>query len=107
MKNPTPALIPVLLFALIVCSCDNGTDSSGATPVSYKVYDKYYYIGPRGQPDTTYYWHTMSKAEFDGLFQYLPEVLPVDTIPRADLNSQHAVSFVKHTNDWYDLGVSL
>ncbi len=107
MKIPICMAITALILALTVCSCENGTTTPGTSPVSYKVYDKYYYIGPKGKADTTYYWSTTGKQAFDALFRFLPETFPVDTVPRADLESQHAVSLVKHSNDWYDLGIGL
>ncbi len=107
MKTPVCLAIPVLMVALTLCSCDDGTTSPGTSPVSYKVYDAYYYIGPKGQPDITYFWATTGKHDFDLLFQFLAETFPVDTVPRADLETQHAISVVKHSNDWYDLGIAL
>ncbi len=107
MKTAIFLAITLLVLALTVCSCETGTTTPGTSPVSYKVYDKYYYIGPKGQTDTTYYWSTTGKTSFDALFQFLAEPSPVDTVPRADLESQHAISLVKHGNDWYDLGIGL
>jgi hypothetical protein len=77
-------VIPTLLLALAHCSCDTGTENADATAVSYKVYERSYYIGPRGQTDTAFFYHTTGKAAFDALFQYLNENPPVDTIPRSD-----------------------
>ncbi len=107
MTIPICVAIMALILALTLCSCDDGSTSPGTSPVTYKVYGKYYYIGPKGQPDTTYFWSTTGKPAFDALFQYLSEDVPLDTVPRADLESQHAVSLVKHSNDWYDLGIGV
>lgn len=107
MKLSPSLLISVLLLPLAVGSCDTGTDNANATAVSYKVYGKYYYIGPRGQADTTYFYRTRGKAEFDALFQYLNNTPPIDTIPQADLATQSAISVVKHSNDWYDMEISM
>ncbi len=107
MKIPIILATLVSILALTLCSCEDGATTPGTSPVTYKVYDKYYYIGPKGKPDTTYYWSTIGKQAFDALFQFLPETVPVDTVPRADLATQSAVSLVKHSNDWYDLGISL
>ncbi len=107
MKIPIIPAILVSILALTFCSCEEGATTPGTSPVSYRVYDKYYYIGPKGQPDTTYYWSTTGKRNFDALFQYLSEMLPVDTVPRADLEAKYAISLVKHSNDYYDLGIGL
>ncbi len=107
MKNLTFAATPVLLLALTVCSCENATDNSGLTPIPYKVYEKYYYRGPDPPGDMTLFFWTRGRSAFSSLFMYLAEGLPVDTIPKADLDSLETVSFVKYGNDMYDLGIAL
>jgi hypothetical protein len=107
MKTLICSVLPLLFVALTLSSCDNGTDSSGVTPVSYRTYANYYYQGPRPQSDTTLFLITTSKSAFDRLFMYMGLGLPVDTIPRADLNSQAAISIVKYGNDSYNLDIAL
>lgn len=107
MKNLFFAAIPVLFLALTFCSCENATDNSGLTPVQFKVYEKYYYQGPDPQGDMTLFYWTRGRSAFSSLFIYLSDVLPVDTIPKADLDSLETVSIVKYGNDMYDLGIAL
>ena len=97
----------LLLFALITCSCNSGTESSEVTSVPSTVYTKYYYHGPRPQSDTTLYFVTSTKSAFDALFQYNGVDLPVDTIPRTDLNSQVALSIVKYGHRSYHMDLAL
>ena len=68
------------------------------------MYQEYYYRGPRSESDTTFFYLTTNRADFDSLFMYIyfPNET-VDTIPSADIAAQKVVSIVKYGNDMCDL----
>lgn len=71
------------------------------------MYTGYSYRGPRASGDSTFFYHTAGIPQFDALFYYIMDEGRHDTIPRADIATQRAVSVVKWGNEAYDLGVAL
>jgi len=103
----TSKIIKALWLCLIFLSCSfikNPLSKTG-TPVAYDTYEGYSYRGQRVNSDTTFFFITTNKADFDSLYHYIFIHPPYDTIPSADLSTKKVISLVKYGNDFYKMEV--
>jgi hypothetical protein len=75
-------------------------------PVVYQAYTGYYYHGPSGATDTTFFFHTKGAAAFNQLFLFVYEHNPNPAIPPADLATKDAVSVVKYGQHIYEFRIN-
>ena len=105
MKFYTFFVITCLVVSLFGCTKNNSVENGTPLPVDYNVYNRYSYRGPIAQSDSTFYYCTKSKTDFDSLFfsTFGPSI--PDTIPSVDFSTKKVISIVKYGNDFHVLSV--
>ena len=104
MKRKLTYLIPI--FFIVFCYCKYSTEQDEtASNVSYTSYDGYSYKGEKSLSDTTFFYYTTTKEDFDSLFFFIYDHNPAPRIPEKEFLANRVISIVKYGNDYYELEV--